>query len=131
MPEDAPDIPVEQLLTTQSFIRYDRTQWGGRLVELYLRERGIRPKDWIELDALDAIAAFVGRGLGVALVPDWAPPWPAGLKIRKIALPEQNYTRRIGVVWKHTSTRSRLIEVLTDKARTASASTVDRRRPPG
>ena len=129
VPEDLPDTPVEELLTTHPFIRYDRTQWGGRLVELYLRDAGIHPKDWIELDALDAIAAFVSRGLGVAVVPDWAPPWPAGLKIRRIALPDQHYTRRIGVVWKHMSMRSKLIQVLTDKARAATASNVDRRRP--
>lgn len=116
VPDTLPEMPVRDILLTQPFIRYDRSQWGGRLVENYLRAIGCRPKDWIELDALDAIAAFVSRGLGVALVPDWAPPWPNELKIRRIALAERGFVRRLGIVWKHMSMHSRLIKVFTDAA---------------
>ena len=84
VPADLPDVDPHDLLRSQPFIRYDRTQWGGRQVDNYLKQVGIRPEEWMELDALDAIAALVSRGLGVALVPDWAPPWQSDLNIRKI-----------------------------------------------
>lgn len=78
---------ADKLLNEQPFIRYDRSQWGGQLVDRWLRSQGYAPRDWLELDALDAIAALVSRGLGVAVLPDWAPPWPAGLSLARLPLP--------------------------------------------
>jgi DNA-binding transcriptional LysR family regulator len=83
------------LLAREPFIRYDRAMWGGRLADRYLRERGLQPQERIEIDSLPAIAALVDQGLGVALVPDWAPPWPEGLKLGKLPLPPPVPVRRI------------------------------------
>ncbi|EFH10285.1 LysR substrate-binding domain-containing protein [Pseudoroseomonas cervicalis] len=120
-PEALADADPHGLLATQPFIRYDRDQWGGRLADRYLREARIRPRERYELDALDAIAVMVDRGLGVALVPDWAPPWPAGLKLARIALPRPCPPRRIGVLWLRNSARARLVRAfLEDGALSAS-----------
>jgi DNA-binding transcriptional LysR family regulator len=100
------------LLRSRPFIRYDRNHWGGRLADTYLRQVGIRPQERLELDALEAIAVMVDRGLGVSLVPDWAPPWPEGLSITKLALPEAAPVRHIGLVWARTSPKTRLIQAL-------------------
>lgn len=75
------------LLSTEPFIRYDRTNWGGRLADEYLCQQHIRPHEKLELSSLEAIAIMVARGAGVALVPNWAPPWPEGLKLARFALP--------------------------------------------
>lgn len=90
--------PLE-LLSTEPFIRYDRSMWGGRMADTYLRERHIQPRERIEIDALNAIAVFVDQGLGVSLVPDWTPPWPEGLKLLKLQLPGPVPVRRLGLVW--------------------------------
>jgi DNA-binding transcriptional LysR family regulator len=87
------------LLASEPFIRYDRSMWGGRMADAYLREHQIQPQERIEIDALNAIAAFVSEGLGVALVPDWTPPWPEGLEVARIPLPEPAPVRRMGLVW--------------------------------
>ena len=63
-----------ELLREQPLIRYDRHEWGGRLADDYLRQAGIVPRERFELNALNAIAVMVDRGLGVSLVPDWAKP---------------------------------------------------------
>lgn len=94
----------KQALQTQPFIRYDRNQWGGQIVDRWLRQNGIKVREWLELDALDAIAALVSRGLGVAIVPDWAPPWPAGLALEKRVLPG-GAMRQTGVVWNLSGAR--------------------------
>ncbi len=91
-------------LQTQPFIRYDRNQWGGQIVDRWLRQNSIKVREWLELDALDAIAALVSRGLGVAIVPDWAPPWPAGLALEKRVLPG-GAMRQTGVVWNLSGAR--------------------------
>ena len=91
-------------LTQQPFIRYDRNQWGGQIVDRYLRRHAISVREWAELDALDAIAALVDRGLGVALVPDWAPPWPEGLRLQKYRM-EDGELRNMGVLWANSGPR--------------------------
>ncbi len=97
-PQDMPEDDPAQLIRSRPFIRYDRNQWGGQIVERYLRQQRLEVQEWLELDALDAIAGLVSRGLGVAIVPDWAPPWPAGLRLRRIALPGAG-GRQTGVIW--------------------------------
>src|SRR5271166_318874 len=105
-----------RLLSTEPFIRYDRRQWGGLLADTYLRRAGIYPTDRYELDSLDAIAVLVDRGLGVSLVLDWAAPWPEGLSLRKISLPEPFEMRRIGLLWRRASPRIRLLNALMTEA---------------
>lgn len=108
-----------ELLREQPLIRYDRHEWGGRLADDYLRQAGIVPRERFELNALNAIAVMVDRGLGVSLVPDWAKPWPEGLNVVRIPLPQCSEPRRIGVVWSRSSVRNRLVNVLLEEARVA------------
>lgn len=104
VPESAQGDDPAALFAQYRFIRYDRSQWGGQIVDAYLREKAIHVQEWLELDALDAIAAMVDRGLGVAVVPDWSPPWPEGLHIRKIRLAGGGI-RQTGVLWRSSGAR--------------------------
>jgi DNA-binding transcriptional LysR family regulator len=87
------------LLATEPFIRYDRSMWGGRMADAWLRDHRVQPQERIEIDSLNAIAAFVHHKLGVSLVPDWTPPWPEGLQLVRIPLPPPAPVRRMGLVW--------------------------------
>ncbi|MBY5838317.1 LysR family transcriptional regulator (plasmid) [Rhizobium leguminosarum] len=107
------------LLQTLPFIRYDRNQWGGHIADEYLREIGIRPVERYELDALEAIAVMVDRGLGISIVPDWAPPWPAGLDIVKLPLPRSSAMRTVGIVVTRSSPRANLVAALLETSRAA------------
>jgi DNA-binding transcriptional LysR family regulator len=109
-PASAEACDPHKILRTYPFIRYDRSHWGGRLADIYLRRVGIRPQERYELDSLDAIAVLVDRGLGVSLVPDWAPPWPADLALRKYQLADASLMRRIGILWLRSSARTRLVK---------------------
>jgi DNA-binding transcriptional LysR family regulator len=110
-----------ELLATQPLIRYDRNQWGGRKADEYLRMAGITPQERFELNALNAIAVMVDRGLGVSLVPDWARPWPEGLNLARIPLPRASEPRRIGVIWSRSTVRIRLVNAFLQEARLASS----------
>jgi DNA-binding transcriptional LysR family regulator len=77
-----------------------------------MRKVGIAPRERFELNALNAIAVMVDRGLGVSLVPDWAPPWPEGLNLARLPLPQESVPRRIGVIWSRGTVRMRLVQVL-------------------
>jgi DNA-binding transcriptional LysR family regulator len=97
------------ILRDEPFIRLDRRVYAGQMIDAYLRKVGIRPNERFEMDGPEAIAVMVDRGLGVAILPDWAPPWPEGLRLRKIALPDRKFVRKIGLIWLRASLRSGLI----------------------
>lgn len=103
----------QAVIASAPFIRYDRNQWGGKVVERYLRQQRLKVHEWLELDALDSIATLVDRGLGVAIVPDWLPPWPEGLRLRKITLAGAE-TRKIGILWTRSSPRVSAIRAFVD-----------------
>jgi len=106
-----------ELLAGEPLIRYDRQQWGGRQAEQYLRAARIVPNERFELNALNAIAVMVDRGLGVSLVPDWARPWPEGLKLVRIPLPLPCEPRRVGVIWSRSTIRIRLVTAFLQECR--------------
>jgi len=118
-PHNAPSRDPHELLATQPLIRYDRNQWGGRLADEYLRMAQIVPHERFELNALHAIAVMVDRGLGVSLVPDWAQPWPEGLRLLRLPVPVAFDSRRIGAVWSRSTIRLRLVRVFLQQARVA------------
>lgn len=96
------------ILKREPFIRYDRNHWGGRMVDAFLRQQGIAPRERYELDSLEAIAILVDRGLGVALIPDWPPPWPDGIDVQRLPLSEAP-SRRLGIIAPKASRRQHLI----------------------
>jgi DNA-binding transcriptional LysR family regulator len=104
------------ILASEPFIWPRRNSWVGRLVEGYLRQAGIRPHERFELDTLEAIAVMVDRGLGVALMHDWAPPWPEGLSLLKFPLPDNPFGRRLGLIWNRASVRIRLVQAFLEVA---------------
>jgi DNA-binding transcriptional LysR family regulator len=104
------------ILASEPYIALDHNVWAGRLVDAYLRQARIRPRERFELDALETIAIMVDRGLGVSVVPDWAPPWPEGLSLAKFALPANRFARRIGLIWNRASVRLRLVHFFLEQA---------------
>ena len=112
VPSDMDLSDPHAVLTEQPFVRYDRNHWGGRLADSYLRLCNIKPHERLELDALEAIAIMVNSGLGVSLVPDWAPPWPEGLSLKKWVIYDRRFTRRIGMVWNRSSLQTRVIPAI-------------------
>jgi DNA-binding transcriptional LysR family regulator len=114
-PPSLTETDAQAILRSEPFIRYDRRHWGGRIVDLYLRRLRIRPKERFEIDSLEAISILVSRRLGVALVPDWPPPWPSGVQVHRLGLPDAP-ARDIGFVWSRSSNRLPRIRALVSEA---------------
>lgn len=107
---------AHDILRTEPFIRYDRRVWGGRLADRYLREQGIEPRQRIEIDGLMAIASMIAQGLGVSLLPNWAPMLQREPAIVSIALPGTPPVRRIGMIWTPHGPRAALAAELLKSA---------------
>jgi DNA-binding transcriptional LysR family regulator len=106
--------PIE-LLSTQPFIRYDRSLGGGRQADKYLRSHKIVPNERFELSSILAIAMMVHEGLGVSLVPDIGSPLTKELKITPLSLPDIEEPRRFGVIWQRNSPRSKLVSAFNEQ----------------
>lgn len=107
-----------EILSTAPFIRYDRRVWGGRTADRYLRDHSIQPRQRLEIDGLTAIVALVNAGLGVSLLPDWAPLWAARDGLVRIPLPGRAPVRRVGMVWASLGPRAALARALVREAQT-------------
>ena len=86
--------PVEKIISTEKALIYDLKSWGGRLVLPWIKKRILAEQILCELDALEAIAAAVGQGIGFGIVPDWH--GLAKLKsVKRIPLPEIEEQREL------------------------------------
>ncbi|GAA5234980.1 LysR family transcriptional regulator [Verticiella sediminum] len=100
VPRTTPGADWAELLATQPFVRYERTSFGGRQVERFLRERQLRPHEVCEADELEAIVRLVADGVGVALMPEpvMHGAWPR--RVRALDLGEQTFHRDLGLVFR-------------------------------
>jgi DNA-binding transcriptional LysR family regulator len=98
IPRDVPGEDWSALLSNQPFIRYDRSSFGGRQVDRFLRHMHFTLREVCELDELEAIIKLVANGVGVALVPQTAThaEWPAGVRV--LDLGQHTFHRDIGLV---------------------------------
>lgn len=114
-----PQAPWRQLLSTQPFIRYDRSSFGGRLVDGFLKKQRLTVHEALELDELDAIANLVREGLGVALMPHTRQLVTRGLRL--LDLGEPSFCRELGVIARVPFDRAplaaHLVQCLADAAR--------------
>jgi DNA-binding transcriptional LysR family regulator len=115
-PASITERDAHAVLAHEPYIGLGHESWAARLIDSYLRLARIRPRERFELDGLEPIAIMVDRGLGVSIVPDWAPPWPEGLSLKKIALPKNPFARRVGVMWNRASVRKRLVHAFLEVA---------------
>ncbi|EJL01730.1 MULTISPECIES: LysR substrate-binding domain-containing protein [Pseudomonas] len=104
VPRDVKGEDWSELLSSQPFIRYDRSSFGGRQVDRFLRQMHFTLREVCELDELDAIVKLVENGVGIALVPQTETyrEWPAG--VRALDLRQHTFHRDIGLV--HRSRQS-------------------------
>ncbi|WP_420223783.1 LysR family transcriptional regulator [Pigmentiphaga litoralis] len=110
-PAHLADHDAHAVMASEPFIRYDRSVWGGRMADRYLRQHGIRPHERLEIDGLMAISSMVAQGLGVSLVPDWAPAWLDTLPLVKLRLPDPAPVRRMGLLWAGRAPHAQLARV--------------------
>jgi DNA-binding transcriptional LysR family regulator len=68
-PADRAPMTLREALSSMPFLQFDRRAWTGAMIEGFLRRKRLSVTPIMELDSLEAIAAMVGRGLGVSIVP--------------------------------------------------------------
>ena len=100
------------LLQRHPFIRFDRTQHTGHLVERMLRRLRVEPDEILELNAIESIADLVRSGLGVAIVPLLqGARWQSDARLRVVDIPKAE-VRRMALVQPRDSAQAPVIGAL-------------------
>ncbi|MDB5873952.1 MAG: LysR family transcriptional regulator [Ramlibacter sp.] len=97
-PRSAGEGGARALLQRLPFIRFDRSQHTGLLVQRMLRRLRVEPEEFLELNAIESIADLVRSGLGVAILPHLqGGRWTADARLRVVDIPKAE-VRRVAVV---------------------------------
>ncbi len=92
------DAAPRTLLQRHPFIRFDRTQHTGQLVERALKRLRVAPGEMLELNSIESIADLVRSGLGIALLPELREGrWRSDARLRVIDIPKAE-VRQISLV---------------------------------
>lgn len=97
-PSDSAQSTDKALLTSNSFIWFNRKTWAGAGIENQLRVRKIKVKATMEIDSLDAIASMVREGLGVSIVPQCKGAHPKWDGLIAVPFGDPPFAREIGAL---------------------------------
>ncbi|ADG20067.1 transcriptional regulator, LysR family [Paraburkholderia atlantica] len=93
------EAPVAELLRTQRFLRFDRTQRTGVIIDRALRKQRVKVNEFLELNSLEGIAELVRQGIGVAVVPLLRrSSWTHDDALRVVPLPDAGGRRNVGML---------------------------------
>ena len=105
------------------FIRFDRTEHTGQLVERTLRRLRAKPQDFLELNSIEAIVELVREGFGVALLPNLAQrSWEDEPLLRALPVSPATEARAIALVQLRTAARAEIVTAVGQKFLVALAS---------
>jgi len=108
-PRSAGEGSARALLQRHPFIRFDRSQHTGHLVQRTLRRLKVEPDDFLELNAIESIVDLVRAGLGVAILPHLqGGRWAADSRLRVVEIPKAE-VRRIAFVQARDSAQAPVV----------------------
>jgi DNA-binding transcriptional LysR family regulator len=92
------------------FIRFDRGEHTGELVERTLYRMRARAQEFLELNSIEAIVDLVRDGMGVAILPALArQSWESDPQLRVMAIPQAAEQRSIALVQLRTAPRAEIV----------------------
>jgi len=92
------------------FIRFDRTEHTGELVERTLRRMRAKPQEFMELNSIETIVELVTDGMGVAMLPLLARhDWENHPQLRVVPIPQAAESRQIALVQLSTAARAEVV----------------------
>lgn len=112
---------LAETVANHPFIGVSRGSWTGRLVHATLRRHQLKARDAMELDSLETIAAMVGRGFGVSILPMAPSGLPHDPRVQVVLLTQPRSFRDIGLVFREGQSRGALVSALYDSLRAVPA----------
>ena len=106
--ETESDDPFE-LIEHHPFIRFNRNAVVGHTIETWLQKKGLRVRESMELDGLEAISSMVFANLGVSIAPARCVQAHNPLPLKRLSLGPDAPVRRLGLAFRKDTPRTRII----------------------
>ncbi len=120
-PRTAPDFLPKEMLQTQPFIRFDRSEHTGQLVERIVHRLRVKPTDLLELNTIETMVDLVRAQFGVAILPQLrGAQWAQDKQLRVLDIPGALEARRMALVQLRMQPKARLINALAQELLTPS-----------
>lgn len=100
------------LLQSRPFLRLDRSTFGGRQVDRFLKSRNLVVRESIEMDEIPAMASLVAADAGVSLFPVTEAYMPYLSDVRLISLGEDTFYREIGLLSRKAASADAAVDCL-------------------
>lgn len=111
-PRKLGDTALRTLLQREPFIRFDRSQHTGELVERTLRKLRVKPQEFLELNAIESIVELVRSGLGISVLPLLqGARWQSDSRLRVVEIPKAE-ERHISLVQRRESPAAMVVDAL-------------------
>ena len=112
-PRKMSEKTVQSILKTHPFLRFDRTELTGQIVERTLRKLRIKPTEFLELNSIETIVELIRSELGVSILPLLnGSRWLADPKLKVIEIAQASEQRHIALVQSATNQNAGLTDVL-------------------
>jgi DNA-binding transcriptional LysR family regulator len=90
------------------FLRFDRDTWTGALVDRAIDQCGVKVRDELELNSVEAILALVRQGFGISIVPKLRNiDWGRDRQLLIVPLPRVSVQRHVGLLERQQHPRQR------------------------
>ena len=109
---DSPGSVSLATLQNYPFIRFVRHIGAGRIIDRFLANKGLHPDEYMELDSVAGILAMVERGLGVAIVPEYAVSEAYRQRIAVSPIDDAEAVRYVSLIFRNHATNLSLLEVV-------------------
>jgi DNA-binding transcriptional LysR family regulator len=109
-PASARPLSPRLMVERHPFIRFDRAEHTGELVERTLYRMRARPQEFLELNSIEAIVDLIRDGMGVAILPALArQAWESDAQLRVMPIPQAAEQRSIALVQLRTAPRAEIV----------------------
>ena len=101
-----------RILSDMPYIRHIPGASVGMLVEQWLANHSINPRETMVMESIETLSGMVAHGLGVSIVPNLSVPDPVFASLRKIPLGKNTLPRILGVLMRADCSKVRLVDSL-------------------
>lgn len=109
------DQSIHDILRERHFLRFDKTQQTGILINRALQKLGVKTNDFLEINSLEAIVELVRQNVGVSVLPFVRnATWSSDSALNVVPLPSVSTTRTIGILSRRESEHQQIINLIRD-----------------
>ncbi|MEX3953696.1 LysR substrate-binding domain-containing protein [Paraburkholderia sp. EG287A] len=113
-----PGDDARRILRERGFLRFDRRVPTGVVIDHALRELGIEPLEYLELNSIETIVSLVRNDVGVSVLPVLqGGKWQSDPHLRLVPLPGRSFIRTVGMIHRKAHKQTLLTQTIADMLR--------------